>query len=637
MKKQLFFLFTFSMLRCIALTAQVQFESSKIDSSLLRGAVAVVRLFEENFEVNKIGRATQKVRRVITILKKDGEKYAGIAMQYSKYIRIDKLQATLYDASGKKVKILDKSDIKDVASEEGEYSDTRIKIASLDFFQYPFTIDFEYEIEFKGTMFFPSFEPQLAPNVSVEKSKLNVEVPEDYQLRYTTYDEQHFLDFRKFQKGNSWFYEWTSKPLTTYKIPDFAPHDYAPTPSVRLAPSDFKMGGFEGNFTSWENYSSYVYELNKERDEITPEIQQTVNSLITDCKTERAKVEKIYNFLQNSTRYINIAVKMGGWQPEKAENVQKNKFGDCKGLSNYMKTMLRAAGIASIYAIISAGSDETDIDTSFPSAQFNHAILLVPLANDTIWLECTNQHYAAGWLGDFTHNRHALLVLPQGGKLLKTPVYSKKENYCNKDIFVKISENGQSKVIQSAQYKGILYEKWQQISTLNEKEQQEVILKTSAFSNQNIDKLKIDIKELSLPVAAVNVESSINNYAIKSGKRLFVPINPVTRWTEQFDLVSNRIAPIQLSDTEYQKQDNIKIEIPEGYVLEGKWNDVLLQTPFGNYEMKVSIQNNIIQVTRSVQLNNSCQTANKIEEAKVFCQKMFKTDATRLTFVEAKQ
>ncbi len=50
---------------------------------------------------------------------------------------------------------------------------------------------------------------------------------------------------------------------------------------------------------------------------------------------------------------VNVSIGIGGWQPMLPEEVRKKGYGHCKGLTNYMKTFIDAAGIKSYYSVIS--------------------------------------------------------------------------------------------------------------------------------------------------------------------------------------------------------------------------------------------------------------------------------------------
>ena len=74
-----------------------------------------------------------------------------------------------------------------------------------------------------------------------------------------------------------------------------------------------------------------------------------------DLGEEKAK--KIYQFVQDKTRYISVQVGIGGWKPFNTSEVDKLGYGDCKALTNYTMSLLKAAGVTSNYCVVYGGDD----------------------------------------------------------------------------------------------------------------------------------------------------------------------------------------------------------------------------------------------------------------------------------------
>src|SRR5690606_16810927 len=98
--------------------------------------------------------------------------------------------------------------------------------------------------------------------------------------------------------------------------------------------------------------------------------------------------------------------------------------GDCKGLTNYTLALLKAVGVESHYAVVEAGRAKIDLEEDFPTlAQGNHVILAIPHKGGYHWLDCTSQYLPFGYIGDFTDDRKAFVVTPEGGEIVGTTAY----------------------------------------------------------------------------------------------------------------------------------------------------------------------------------------------------------------------
>ena len=78
---------------------------------------------------------------------------------------------------------------------------------------------------------------------------------------------------------------------------------------------------------------------------------------------------------------------------------------------------------------------KSKIDEEIVSMQGNHVILSVPNDENYIFLECTSQNNPFGYLSDFTSNRNALLIKPNGGEIVKTSEYKTESNTQETSIY----------------------------------------------------------------------------------------------------------------------------------------------------------------------------------------------------------
>ena len=79
--------------------------------------------------------------------------------------------------------------------------------------------------------------------------------------------------------------------------------------------------------------------------------------------TDIGKAKKIYQYVQDNTRYISVQVGIGGMQPITAKEVDLVKYGDCKGLTNYTKSLLDIVGVKSNYTrLYASASNQISVD-----------------------------------------------------------------------------------------------------------------------------------------------------------------------------------------------------------------------------------------------------------------------------------
>lgn len=605
-----------------------------LDTSLLREANAVLRYDENRYEMKSLEKAVEYCKFAITILNEKGDEHADLVVPYDAFNVIDFIEGTLFDSFGKKIRTIKKGEIKDVTgSSSGLADDHRVKHHNFYNRVYPYTIEYEYAVIRKETMFLPSWFPQTDEFYSVQESKFSVIVPSAYKFRYKAFNYKAEPEVTT--QSDKTTYQWSVKNLPAIRRAYAFPGWKYISPMVITGPTDFQIEDYKGNMNNWQDFGRFIQTLNEGRDALPDAIKQQVHSLADAKQSTREKVEVLYDFLQKNTRYISVQLGVGGWRPFEATYVAKNRYGDCKALSNYMYSLLKEAGIASHYAVIRAGENIDEIVNDFPSSQFNHAILCVPLEKDSMWLECTSQDQVPGYMGSFTGNRYAVLITPDGGKLVRTPSYGLKENLQVTKIKGAVDETGTLSVEQAADYSGILQDYYHAMINNLSKE------KLKEYLNENIDLSTFDILDFKytqdrkkVPVVHEYLKLSVSNYAQISGKRIFVNPNVSNRGGGKLPAPTPRNYPLKLWNA-YTEVDSVEITVPAGYKSESIPAAQTIESKFGKYNSSYKVDGNKIIYYRQFERYSGVYESSVYPDLVKFYDQVYKGDRSRVVLVKA--
>lgn len=622
------------------LSAQEEFDSKKIPASLKEGADAVVRLDETVFTIKGIDHAKEEKRFVVTILNERGEnKHADFKQSYDKLSKLKKIEGIKYDASGKVVGKLKSSDIKDIglSSFGSDINDNRMKVA--DFGKshtgFPYTIEYSYEIESDNMMFYPAWYPYEEEFTSIERSTFVINTPDNFLFRYKELNAAPSVI--KIKQGSKTSYSWKLENLPAYESEPNSP-DFD-KPFVITAPIEFEVEGYHGSIQSWADASKFYFELNKGRDVLPENVKTKVKSLIANEKDTKAKVEKLYEYLQSGTHYMNISLGIGGWQTMPAEEVAKKGYGDCKALSNYMKSILNEAGIPAYQALIYAGKYSSYLYTDFPCMHFNHVITCVPVGKDTIFLECTNQQTPAGYQGSFTGNRQALLILPENGKLIKTTVYKPSENAQLRKATIKVNEDGSASALVNTTYTGIQQESRNQvINAMNKEDQRSWVVDHINIPSFELQDFSFSEKKQRLPEVEEKLKLSVKKIISKSGTRFFLSPGFMTNFMSIPLTDKARSADLFLNPNiyDFHDSDTLIYELPKNYVLEHSPDAVMITSKFGTYKSQSTMKDGNLIYYRDVQVHSGTYPKTEFKEWADFIKKVTKSDRDNIVFTERK-
>ena len=568
------------------------FAVSSLDPLLTREADAVVRLDLLRFEVRDPGRATQTVRRAVTVLSPEGRDEGELHIFYDDRLRrLKRLTGKIFDADGKVVRKLGKDDQEDFSaiSDYSLYEDERVRVARLYHHTYPYTVEFEYEIRHEGLINWPTWYPQ-EEGMPVVFGRFDLVTSPNVRARYTVRGAA--LEPEVLQEGKRNALRWEIREEPAVEMEPFGPVWQDQVIAVHTAPTTFEVEGAKGDMRSWRAFGEWYHTLNDGRTALPPEARNEVQRLTSGLSDVREKVRRLYAYLQGKTRYVSIQLGLGSWQTFDAAYVHERGYGDCKALTNYMKALLDEAGIPSYPALIHAGSRAPKILTDFPSNQFNHVILYVDLPDgEGIWLETTDQTIPFGHLTTFNEGRYALLVKPGGGELVHTPRNQAHQNQRVRHARVRLTPVGDATAQVQTRHTGNQQD-WirQGLANRSAREREEWLreyIDIPSFEIVSADFSEVETRALSL---TLSMTLTLPRYAARTGKRLFLPVNLLHRWTYVPPPSEERSQPIEFFPYAFADADTIRYELPEGFSVEAMPDPIEVETTFGRFAAKTEVE-----------------------------------------------
>jgi hypothetical protein len=241
-------------------------------------------------------------------------------------------------------------------------------------------------------------------------------------------------------------------------------------------------------------------------------------------------------------------------------------------------------------ALVQAGPGEPDVRASFPSRQFNHVILCMPLAGhgttpaDTVWLECTSQTEAFGYMGTFTGNRHALLLTPEGGRLVATPRYGAQANSQLRRTDLWLDATGGAKATVRTRRLGLAQDTYAQLlQTADAEEQKKYVSNRLRLSHFTLTSLRVAAAPTkTLPGVVETMGLELASVGTAAGRRILLAPNLLGRLSPLPAQVGPRQMPLALP-TPSLYQDTVRLHVPTGFRVENLPQPTQLTTAYGIY------------------------------------------------------
>ena len=214
-----------------------------------------------------------------------------------------------------------------------------------------------------------------------------------------TYDAKRDADIYRYTVtgANAWKSE-DDAPGPSYVVPHLLIHtQYAETPSG-------KQTYFPELSDMYAWYRSLMQQVNNDE-----ELLKSTAEKITDgCDTDLDKMKAVYNWVQENIRYIAFEDGMAGFKPDNAQEVLRKRYGDCKGMANLTKSLLKPLGFDTRLCWLS--THHIAYDYSIPNlAVDNHMICAVFHEGKIYYLDATAKYLGLEQYAEQIQGRQVLI------------------------------------------------------------------------------------------------------------------------------------------------------------------------------------------------------------------------------------
>ena len=609
-----------------AFSQNLELSALTVNPELSQGADSVLRNEEITLDLSDPGKLKTTISRVVTVYNKVGLGDVAAYAHYDNNSKVNDIEAVIYDMAGREKDKVKKRDFKDFSAVDGGtlYADSRVLYLDYTPTSYPFTIQFTSETTSETTAFIRPWMPISKYDSGTEFSKFTVIYPPEQKPHIK---ETHFEGYAIEKEELEDRTIWTAKDIAPITWEYHSPALDKRVPRVKCFFDSFYLEGVPGIAKTWKDFGSWMYnDLVKDTQDLDEATLAEVRALVANLEDDEAKARAIYQYVQDKVRYISVQVEIGGWKPMNASDVHRLGYGDCKALSNYTQSLLKAVGIKSYYTVLYGDPGKESLETDVVAIQGNHAILGVQLGDEIKFLECTSQETPFGYMGTFTDDRDVLLLTEDGGKLARTTKYEQDQNVLKLYADFKFDVNGGLEGSLSRSSKGIYYSSRMQLDRMDQKELTDHYYSTfDAINNLSVSAIELNNDRLGITYDE-RMKAEASNYATKVGEDFLLRPNT-------FALTRDAIPPryaerksdlIILRGT-IQNQE-VRIQVPEGYAVDALPEGEKIEEAFGSYTTEYLLEGSELLYKRSLKFNEGQYDKAAYETYRDFYKSIVKQD-----------
>ena len=417
------------------------------------------------------------------------------------------------------------------------------------------------------------------------------------------------------EKEDADVFKYTIKDLAERKPENHQPGPSYFLPHLLVLSKSASINGQQFTFfnTLKDQYTWYkkITALLKNDESI---IKAKATEITQGSKTDIEKIKSVLYWVHDNIRYIAFEDGIAGFKPDEAQNVLSKKYGDCKGMANLTKELLKSLGFDARLAWI--GTNYIAYDYSTPSLCVdNHMICCLIYKGKKYFLDGTESYLPFEDYAERIQGRQVLIEDGDNYLLEKVPATSFEQNLCQFTENLHISNNSLTGNVVYL-YRGESKEQLLSAIHSTKKEKLDALLE-KYITNNNKSYTINDIKtsDLNQMDGDLSIKFKMDYAGAVSsfGKELYIDIDYNKFFNQDIIDTLNRKYDYRFY-YKYNYSTEISLEIPDDYKLSSLPTDFEVHYPGFDISVKFNTENNSIRYKKYIHITNTLLKKNSFTE-----------------------
>ncbi len=387
----------------------------------------------------------------------------------------------------------------------------------------------------------------------------------------------------------------------------FAPHILVLVKSKTIDGKKINILSNTQDLYDW--YTNLKSGVNNDMTTIKPLVKEILNN--TKEISDQKKIEKLYYWVQDNIKYIAFEDGIAAFQPEDAQTVLYNRYGDCKGMSNLLKEMLLLAGFDARLTWVGTRRIPYNYDT--PSlAVDNHMICSVILPDTTLVLDATESFQGIETIGERIQGRPVLIEDGESYILKKLLYENLKNNLIEEELAIEIDKQtliGKGSKKLYGEHKKKLKYFWDAIDN----EKQSLLMEYVVNNGKSRDYELLKVSEFNRKEPAqIDYAVKLNNQIQQFNDELYIDLD-VSKQLLDYMLPKEREAPYDFKN-KLCIEETVSLTIPADRAVNNLPKDLQLNNHLMDVSFQYLVEDNKIKYLKKINVLQSILKKEDFEE-----------------------